>query len=53
MTEKYTKWANVPAHLKTKNQLSAQGLKPAPGQKASAWFYSNYYHKNYKLYDQA
>ena len=34
--DKYTTWAKVPAHLKTKTQLAAAGLRPAPGQKPVA-----------------
>ncbi len=55
--DEYTAWADVPANLKTKTQLSKEGMKPAKGQVPVAQFCSYYYGKRrpryYDLYDIA
>lgn len=38
----YSDWADIPATLKTKNQLRKAGLKPAPGQAPAATKTSGY-----------
>lgn len=40
MTTIYSRWADVPDHLKTRKMLSDAGLKPAPDQKPVATKYS-------------
>lgn len=48
--DRYSSWAEVPAHLATVTQLSKLGLKPAPGQKPAARKVGGY--GPYDLYDQ-
>lgn len=48
--DRYSTWAEVPAHLATKTQLSKLGLKPAPGQRPVARKVGGY--GPYDLYDQ-
>lgn len=51
---KYTKWDDVPDHLKTKTSLGKLGLKPAPEQEPAAVKTSTYYKTpDYDLYDMS
>lgn len=47
--QRYTRWADVPTHLKTKTQLGREGLKP--GGEPVAQLYSQTYQQAYDLYD--
>ncbi len=48
--ETYYAWDDVPDNLKTKTQLSKEGLRLKKGQAAVAEFVSLYYKKEYNLY---
>lgn len=46
----YRAWSEVPPSLKTKTQLSQEGLRLSKNQKPVGIFKSTYYKKKYKLY---